>query len=162
MAEAVAVQVAACLPDSAPMSGASGWIGCDLDGTLADSRNAGEIGEPIPAMVERIKKHLEDGDEVRIVTARVAPPIEHTKEMQVRSEIGDWCRRHLGQVLPITCRKDYGMILLYDDRAVQVLTDTGIVVDQALIGLLYDRVEALLDHFGLDEFTFPDGEVWER
>ncbi len=161
MAETVAVQVGTRPLDPATMNP---WYGCDLDGTLAKyyGWDDGEIGEPIPAMVERIKKHLEDGDEVRIVTARVAPPVEHTEEMRRRAEISEWCKEHLGRSLPITCRKDYGMVLLYDDRAVQVMTNTGIVVDQALIGLLYERVEALLDYFGLDTFTFPDGEVWER
>lgn len=139
------------------------WIGCDLDGTLAEYHGwTGEIGDPIPPMVERIKKHLEDGDNVRIVTARVAPPIEHAEKLRQCALIGDWCMKHLGYSLPATCSKDYGMVLLYDDRAVQVMTNTGIVVDQALVGLLYDRVQSLLDHFGLDEFTFPDGEVWTR
>ena len=38
----------------------SGWIGVDLDGTLAkySTWNNGQIGDPIPAMVERVKKWL--------------------------------------------------------------------------------------------------------
>lgn len=36
-----------------------------------------------------------------------------------------WCLEHLGQELEVTCSKDYGMILLYDDRAVQIIPNTG-------------------------------------
>jgi hypothetical protein len=51
-----------------------GWIGVDLDGTLAyydHWRGAEHIGEPIPAMLERVKRWLADGKDVRIFTARV-------------------------------------------------------------------------------------------
>lgn len=38
----------------------SGWIGVDLDGTLAEYHGwgNGEIGDPVPAMLERVKKWL--------------------------------------------------------------------------------------------------------
>ena len=51
-----------------------GWIGVDLDGTLAthDGKRSQRIGAPIPAMVERVKMWLREGREVRIVTARAA------------------------------------------------------------------------------------------
>jgi len=39
--------------------------------------------------------------------------------------IAAWCKLHIGQVLPLTCTKDYGMIELWDDRAVQVEMNTG-------------------------------------
>ncbi|MBM5575591.1 hypothetical protein [Deefgea sp. CFH1-16] len=46
------------------------WIGVDLDGTLAKSNKGARnntIGEPIEAMLNRIKKWIEDGEyEVRI------------------------------------------------------------------------------------------------
>jgi hypothetical protein len=51
-----------------------GWIGVDLDGTMAyydGWKGADHIGEPIPAMVERVKRWLAEGREVRIFTARV-------------------------------------------------------------------------------------------
>ena len=47
----------------------------DMDATLAVyDRSLGplEFGPPIPAMAARVKQWLEDGREVRIVTARVA------------------------------------------------------------------------------------------
>jgi hypothetical protein len=104
----------------------NGWIGVDLDGTLAEYNGwKGEkhIGKPIPLMVERVKKWLEEGKEVRIFTARVwqyAPDVEDT--------IQKWCIKHIGQILPITCFKDYGMIELWDDRCVQVMPNTGIAL----------------------------------
>ena len=48
------------------MSG--GWIGVDLDGTLAYYdywRGPEHIGEPIPAMLERVQRWLAEGKDVR-------------------------------------------------------------------------------------------------
>jgi len=53
----------------------NGWIGVDLDGTLAyydEWRGLYHIGEPIPAMVDRVKRWLAEGRDVRIFTARVS------------------------------------------------------------------------------------------
>ena len=51
----------------------AGWIGVDLDGTLAHYGGWVEperIGQPIAPMVARIKEWLGQGIEVRIFTAR--------------------------------------------------------------------------------------------
>ena len=43
------------------MSGNGGWIGVDLDGTLAiytGWKGCDHVGEPIPPMVERVKAGL--------------------------------------------------------------------------------------------------------
>jgi hypothetical protein len=99
----------------------NGWIGVDLDGTLAHYdrwRGDYHIGEPIPAMVNRVKRWLSEGREVRILTAR-------TLFKPVRA----WCKQHLGTILHITNRKDQRMIELWDDRAVQVIRNTGKRVD---------------------------------
>ena len=103
------------------------WIGVDLDGTLAKDGNGPftptTIGAPIPAMLKRVRQWLEDGMEVRIVTARVNPiyPDSHLE----RIAIEQWCQHHLGQVLDVTCQKDGKMWELWDDRAVQVVRNTG-------------------------------------
>lgn len=55
------------------------------------------------------------GVPVRIFTARVC-----NGDPETRKHIEDWCLTHLGVILPVTCIKDYGMTLLYDDRAVAV------------------------------------------
>ncbi len=36
-----------------------------------------------------------------------------------------WCLEHVGEVLPVTPAKDYDMVELWDDRAVQVIPNTG-------------------------------------
>lgn len=124
----------------------SAWIGIDLDGTLAywgDGYNTDvlKIGDPIPAMVDRMKRMLAEGKDVRIFTARVgdATDAECSDAMDVpctftewrdyqRRLIQDWCSEHLGQVLPVTATKDFHMIQLYDDRCVQMEPNTGLTV----------------------------------
>lgn len=109
----------------------AGWIGVDLDGTLA--RYGGwvdehHIGEPMPLMVERVKAWLANGIEVRIFTARVAMAEGNRATSTVEAiteSIQRWCREHIGQTLDVTCSKDYGMVELWDDRCVQVISNTG-------------------------------------
>lgn len=116
-----------------------GWIGVDLDGVLARCDWVevwdGSIGPPIPKMVARVKAWLAEGRDVRIMTARVAPyefrdgGDDHARSVeQQRRLIEAWCLEHIGQVLPITATKDYGMVALYDDRAIQVIENTGELV----------------------------------
>lgn len=100
-----------------------GWIGVDLDGTLAEYHGwigTEHIGDPIAPMVDRVKLWLGAGVEVRIFTARVC-----MGEQAVVATIQAWCLEHIGCILPVTCEKDFGMIELWDDRAVQVIANTG-------------------------------------
>jgi len=102
----------------------SGWIGVDLDGTLAyydGWKSSSHIGDPIPRMAERVRKWLAKGQEVRIVTARAGAP-------ELIAPVQAWCLKHFGIELPVTDRKDFGMIALYDDRAVQVEYNTGRII----------------------------------
>ena len=106
------------------------WIGCDLDGTLAEHYwpHKGKfdpllIGDPIPSMVAQVKWHLARGEDVRIFTARVGPRREDVLWVNldfVHSAIHTWTREHLGRELVATNEKDYAMAFLYDDRAIQV------------------------------------------
>jgi len=97
------------------------WIGVDLDGTLAvhtSWKGDDHIGEPIPAMMERVQKWIKQGKTVKIFTARANNPkaIPYVKK---------WLKKHgLGQ-LEVTNIKDQGMIELWDDRAVRVEKNTG-------------------------------------
>lgn len=103
-----------------------GWIGVDLDGTLAvydEWRGADHIGAPIPAMVERVKQWLAEGKEVRIFTARVCNRQRHLE--RVLAAIYAWCKEHIGCWLPVTNVKDFDMIELWDDRAHRVERNTG-------------------------------------
>lgn len=100
-----------------------GWIGVDLDGTLAfydGWKGVEHIGEPVPLMLERVKNWIAEGREVRIFTARA---------MQKSSipYILDWCKLHIGVELRVTNVKDFRMTELWDDRAVGVVHNTGLV-----------------------------------
>lgn len=45
--------------------------------------------------------------------------------MDMLTPIEEWCRKHIGEVLPVVCTKDFGMVELWDDRCVQVIPNTG-------------------------------------
>ena len=111
----------------------NGWIGVDLDGTLANYTTFGDgfIGDPIPRMVERVKRWIDEGYDVRIFTARVTHP-EQKNEVQ---KIKDLCILHLGKELPVTATKDWQCLEIWDDRAVQVLANTGFALGQSRRGL---------------------------
>lgn len=117
----------------------SGWIGVDLDGTLAKYegwQGPEHIGEPITPMVDRVKRWLNEGKEVRIFTARMSGPRADVLEVSRTMElILEWTKKHIGTALPATCVKDYGMIELWDDRAVQVEMNTGRAIGQSTMGL---------------------------
>lgn len=130
----------------------NGWIGVDLDGTLALYNGwvgPTHIGEPIEPMVDLVKRALVQGQEVRIFTARCWPvliarpgekvfPHLHVEGLEMERRLQEavaaihhiqlWCKEHIGQELTITCVKDYGMHALYDDRAWHVVPNTGKVV----------------------------------
>lgn len=111
-----------------------GWIGVDLDGTLAhydEWRGVKHIGEPVPAMLERVRGWLAEGREVRIFTARVCDNDDlPDAPMVARGIIRNWLFEHgltVGGVpLQVTNVKDYQMVELWDDRAVQVEQNTGL------------------------------------
>lgn len=128
------------------MSGSGGWIGIDLDGTLAHYGKwigPAVIGLPIKPVVALVKRLRKEGTEVRIFTARIYPinaccyademvtfqPMDNRGRDALASlrAIQDWSKANLGEVLPVTNIKDYGMITLYDDRCCQVQTNTGMV-----------------------------------
>jgi hypothetical protein len=116
------------------------WLGVDLDGTLAfhtPGASIVTIGPPIPRMLKRVQRWLADGRRVKIVTARVGnhtdPDLSCSDQIEFvanqRFLIQDWCRTHLGRELEITHGKDLAMLELWDDRAVQVVPNTGLRVD---------------------------------
>lgn len=118
------------------------WVGVDLDGTLAHydptAFAVDHIGEPIEPVRDFVRSLLYRGVDVRIFTARVGPhgeaypdgtPIPHDFIDQARQHIEQWCLKHLGRVIPVTATKDYSMVALYDDRAVQLIPNEGIRVD---------------------------------
>lgn len=115
------------------MAHLGGWIGVDLDGTLAHYdgwKGVEHIGEPIVPMVERVKAWLKEGIEVRIFTARCSQPNEADSMISLCA-IQAWSRKVFGVALPVTNIKDFGMTQLWDDRAIQVEMNTGRVLGEA-------------------------------
>ena len=129
------------------------WIGVDLDGTLATYTEWTKwciFGEPIMPMVERIRKWLDEGKCVKIFTARVPIFKGHDKWIQnircyksnelyshadMIREIQNWCEKYVRQGWRphVTCSKDMNMIELWDDRAVGVVTNTGMTLADAAL-----------------------------
>ncbi len=108
-----------------------GWIGVDLDGTLAKYdgwRGMCHIGEPIQPMVDRVKKWLDEGWTVKIMTARVCSSQTGPDKTAAHVAIRDWCKLHIGQALQVTSEKDFQMVMLWDDRCVRVAPNTGSVL----------------------------------
>ncbi len=123
----------------------SGWVGYDLDHSLAQyhKKQFPEIGEPIPKSVERLKNIMIIGYEVRIFTARAndvyktlyenglehligegyAEIVEIDKDQ--RRRIGDWTKEVFGFRLRATNMKDFNTICIYDDRGVPLEPGTG-------------------------------------
>lgn len=114
-----------------------GWIGVDLDGTLAHYdgwKGATHIGAPVPNMVDRVKRWIAYGHTVKIFTARVST--QDPEELAaIVGAILAWSQEHIGHKLDITCVKDFGMIELWDDRAVQVRPNTGDPIGESTRGL---------------------------
>lgn len=114
----------------------AGWIGVDLDGTLAvqipGRVDPGLIGAPVPHMLARVQRWLSQGKDVRIFTARAytdGSNARNFRAQQAKHAIDSWCMHYLGRTLPITSQKDFDLVEFWDDRAVQVIPNTGIRAD---------------------------------
>lgn len=120
------------------MSNDTPWIGVDLDGTLAhyDHLEAWDhIGPPITPMVNRIRGWLNEDKKVKIFTARACDVTNRCYLTGARFTLDDithvvqnWCEKHVrrGWRPEVTALKDYFMVQLWDDRAVQVIPNRGI------------------------------------
>lgn len=109
-------------PPPAPPKNPNGWVGVDLDGTLAHYegwQGPEHIGEPVPIMLNRVQQWLKSGLKIKLVTARAADIDSHVI-------IHAWLLKHGLPVLEVTDRKDFNMLWLWDDRAVAVATNTGL------------------------------------
>ena len=76
-------------------------------------------------MIDLIKAYIEADVEVRIFTARATDPVQIPV-------VQHFCERHIGVVLPVTNVKDFGMKLLYDDRAIQIIPNTAKTLEELL------------------------------
>lgn len=97
------------------------WIAVDLDGTLAqysEWKGIRHIGAPVPLMLERVKLWVESGHNVKILTARASVP-------EGVAPVKKWLQKHGLPDLEVTNAKDFNMLEVWDDRAVQVIRNTG-------------------------------------
>lgn len=103
------------------------YIMVDLDHTVAHYTTHEEqgmaLGEPIPAMVERIQRWLKAGEDVRLFTARASR--EGFKGSDEERLIQAWCERAFGVVLPIQNWKCFDCKAIWDNIAVTVEHNTG-------------------------------------
>lgn len=107
----------------------NGWIGVDLDGTLAqydEWKGVEHIGDPVPKMLAQVKDWLEQGRIVKIFTARIS--VKDRSVEDVIEIIHSWCLKHGLPSLEVTNVKDFDMTELYDDRAYNVIKNTGDIV----------------------------------
>lgn len=112
-------------------------IAVDLDGTLAHYdrwQGVQHIGRPITAMLDRVQAAIAAGHEVRIFTARCAPREDGSHET-ARRYIELWLAHHLGMNLHVTCLKDYDIDEIWDDRAVGVEKNRGVLLSPSRINL---------------------------
>jgi hypothetical protein len=129
-------------------------MGVDLDGTtfVYDGWTKWcDFGPPIPAMVERIRAWSAAGVRVRAITARIGLPVrqdpytknpiyslsrvnackmtgERFSDHDMHVAIMRHCGVHQVPIQGAQCYKDYNMIELWDDRAVQVVANTGLTL----------------------------------
>ena len=97
------------------------WIGIDLDGSLAEYtewKGIEHIGKPIQKIVDRVKKWIEEGKIVKIFTARAS-------EEGAEKYIHEWLEEQGLPKLEITNKKDRYMLEYWDDRAIQLIPNTG-------------------------------------
>lgn len=109
----------------------SGWIGLGLEGGLAqavfDGQGKlvpGQLGDPVPIMVERLRHWLGKGLVIKLFTPLAA------REEGV-AKVKDWLRHHGLPDLPVTHAKDLHMLELWDARCIQVIPNTGRPVGQS-------------------------------
>jgi hypothetical protein len=105
-----------------------GNILVDLDGTLAkyyDHYTADEIGEPIQPMLDRIRKWLKEGYEVRVFTARASVP----KRIPA---VREWLDKLNLHDVGITNSKDFNTVAIFDDRAEKVVFNTGLLASDII------------------------------
>jgi hypothetical protein len=83
-------------------------------------------------MVERVKRWLEEGIQVKVMTARVSR--DNPDRDAAREAIEMWLDEQFGEGhgIGVTHEKDMHMWELWDDRAVQVEPNTGEPVQAAL------------------------------
>jgi len=103
-------------------------IALDLDGTLAHYdgwKGIEHIGEPVPAMLEKVRDWVEKGYVITIFTARVSVPEEAP---DANHHISMWLRKHDLPAFEVTAIKHKKFTMFIDDRAHGVIKNEGTFV----------------------------------
>lgn len=108
-------------------------VAVDFDGTLAHYEKfvaPDNLGEPIPEMVRKVKAELAKGTDVVIFTARVNPGQGSGQDALDATlafvAIAEWSKKVFGKVLPITHEKSRHFVEIWDDRAKEIVQNTGV------------------------------------
>lgn len=110
----------------------------DFDGTMAGHDAIKNLdyypektGTPIDLMIKRVNTWLDEGIEVVVFTARVHPVHGAESIAAAEAAIKEFCVKNFGRTLEITCLKDPRFHEMWDDKAVRVIPDTGLISDQS-------------------------------
>lgn len=143
------------------------WLAVDLDGTLAQYHgwvSEEHIGEPVVSIVAAINARRAAGWKVAIFTARVSG--DAGESYRAEAAIWKWLDFYNIKVEGITCTKHKHFSEFWDDRAVQVIKNTGefvintkgdgshvheMVLDMSLGGNLEIPTQDELDLFNLNQ-----------
>jgi len=97
-------------------------IAVDFDKTLAHYNGEGhDFYGPPTGLVEDVKAALAAGHQVKIFTARMS----HDNADEAREKFGDWSEKHVGRRLDATHEKTSDIDEIWDDKAKEVLPNTG-------------------------------------
>jgi hypothetical protein len=122
-----------------------GVIAVDFDGTLAThpkgKYKSTKVGDPVPKMVNRVRRWVGRGKKVKIFTARADDEIAVNR-------IKKWLKDNELPDLEITNVKSPDMIEFWDDRAVEVEKDTGEVKESVIEAILGKEIKPAVAHIG--------------
>jgi histidinol phosphatase-like enzyme len=97
-------------------------IAVDFDGVLATysswDKQGSDVGDPIPKMIERVKKWIDEGKQVVIFSVRGGYP-DQIKQVK------EFCKKHIGRELDVTNVKKYTFAEIWDDICIHVEKNTG-------------------------------------
>lgn len=105
-------------------------IAFDLDGTLAEYhgwQGVEHIGKPIEPMVQLLLQHMRNGEKCYIFTARVS---DEGDAGIARHYIREWLRKNDLPFVEVTAIKRKDFDIMYDDRAIRVKKNQGILVNE--------------------------------
>ena len=125
-----------------------GWIGIELDGTLAYSDvyspvAMSEIGAPVTDMVAHVKDLLSQDVDVRIFTSR-GSEMDKLQRAMSDEQIYTWCLTHLGVTLPVTNVMDHMCLHITGARFFRNIRNSGLILQEIFvsIGLELNRARA--------------------